>query len=916
MGLISSLNNAISGLNVNQQNLNILSQNIANVNTPGYSTQVANQQASFINGNAQGVSIASITRKVNEFLTAQVRVQTTTASAADTVQSYYQRVINLLGQPGGTNSMDQNVNAFFTALQNMANVPSASAQTTVVNAAVTLASQISGLASSVQNLRLQADTEIGTGVNTVNTILKKLHSLNTSLERAAATNENQSGLMDERDAALQQLSQYMDISTLFNLDGSVTVNTTSGVTLVGTNLTQLTYQAAPSVQTFLDNGSMSALQVVTYDQDGKAIGKPATLVTSGVSGTNGTDSTVNSTITSGTFGALFEVRDKVLPNILSQLDELASTMRDEVNRLQNSGTSYPIPNSYTGERLVSGNQQSAYSGSIRIALLSSDGSAIASPYADEPYGMQPFTLDLSTLDTGNGPGNVSTDGLINAINQYFGQPQAKLKIGDINNVQLALSSDSVPASGNQMAFDFSLNNISSNSAQFFVTGATVLDSNGAVVDANPTMDLPSVTLASTGTYQTTAGSNFVTLTTAANNTLKEGDVVYLAAPSPTGTIGGFSSDRLGGYFKVKNVSGNTFQIEVTGVEATTITNDTLNATGVTGLTTYATVDAGMTSRTGKNGLITADLSANTTSPYYTVQATVATIDANGNVVTSTVTYKVGAQLAGARNDLYGAESQTGQGTIVQPTSGGVQITASLVDANGSPVLKANGIYGNRQGYLKIAANDTTKSVAIDSLDSKQIGTPNSAGVLPGTNQGFSQYFGLNNFFKTNKLISSGDTLAGSAINFGVTKTISSNPTFISIGKLVQSNQSADSSAAKNYTYRMNSGDNSISQLFAGLATKSLSFDAAGGLPTIGTTLSQYSGLIIAQTSTNLTNANNLKNDSNTLLNGFSEQSQNISGVNLDQELANTVIFQNAYSASTRVITVVSTLFQDLLGVIR
>lgn len=908
MGLISSLNNAISGLNVNQQNLNILSQNIANANTPGYSTQVANQQAAFINGNPQGVSIASITRKVNEFLTAQVRVQTTTASAADTVQSYYQRVINLLGQPGGTNSVDQNVNALFTALQNMANVPSASAQTTVVNAALTLASQISGLASSVQNLRLQADSEIGNSVNTVNTILKKLHSLNTSLERAAATNENQAGLLDERDTALQQLAQYMDISTLFNIDGSVTVNTTSGATLVGTNLAQLTYQSAPSVQTFLENGSMSALQLITYDQDGKPIGKPATLVTSGVSGTNGSDSTVSSNITSGTFGALFEVRDKVLPNILAQLDELASTMRDEVNKLQNSGTSYPIPNSYTGERLVSGTQQSAYSGSIRIALLNSDGSAMASPYADEPYGLQPFTLDLSTLDTGNGPGNVSTDGLINAINQYFGQPQPKLKLGDLNNIQLALSSDSVPGAGDQLVFDFSLNNISNNSAQFFVTGATVLDSNGAVVDANPTLNMPSLALSD---YATTSGSNDVQITTTGTNTLADGDVIYL--PPPAAGVGGLTTGQLSGYFTVSNVSGNSFTITTTGAAAGTTANA---APGVSALTTYATADAGETMRTGSNGLITADLSSNNSSPYYTVQATVATVDANGNVVTSTVSYRVGAQAAGARNDLFGAESQTGQGTIVQPTSGAAMLTASLVDVNGNAVLKTNGLYGNRQGYLKIAANSSGSSVAIDTLDSKQLGTPNNSGIIAGTNQGFSQYFGLNNFFKTNKLTSTGDTLAGSAVNFAVTKTISSNPTFISIGKLVQSNQPADSNAAANYTYRVNSGDNSISQLFAGLSTKSLSFDAAGGLSNISTTLSQYSGLIIAQTSTNLTNANNLKNDSNTLLNGFTEQAQNISGVNLDQELANTVIFQNAYSASTRVITVVSTLFQDLLSVIR
>ncbi|MFN9113932.1 MAG: flagellar basal body rod C-terminal domain-containing protein, partial [Bacteroidota bacterium] len=50
-----------------------------------------------------------------------------------------------------------------------------------------------------------------------------------------------------------------------------------------------------------------------------------------------------------------------------------------------------------------------------------------------------------------------------------------------------------------------------------------------------------------------------------------------------------------------------------------------------------------------------------------------------------------------------------------------------------------------------------------------------------------------------------------------------------------------------------------------------------------------------------------------LMSGFSDRSDSISGVNLDEELANTVIYQNAYTASTRVITVVSELFDALLN---
>ena len=59
MGLIAALNTSVSGLNINQQNLDVLSQNIANANTPNYSNEVVNQQAEFIGGAGSGVDVAS-----------------------------------------------------------------------------------------------------------------------------------------------------------------------------------------------------------------------------------------------------------------------------------------------------------------------------------------------------------------------------------------------------------------------------------------------------------------------------------------------------------------------------------------------------------------------------------------------------------------------------------------------------------------------------------------------------------------------------------------------------------------------------------------------------------------------------------------------------------------------------------------
>ena len=73
-GLTLALNSALSGLNVNQQALAVLSQNIANANTAGYSRQIVNQQAVYIDGQGQGVSIGTPPAGIGKMRTEAIEV--------------------------------------------------------------------------------------------------------------------------------------------------------------------------------------------------------------------------------------------------------------------------------------------------------------------------------------------------------------------------------------------------------------------------------------------------------------------------------------------------------------------------------------------------------------------------------------------------------------------------------------------------------------------------------------------------------------------------------------------------------------------------------------------------------------------------------------------------------------------------
>ena len=437
---------------------------------------MVNQQAVFTAGFPQGVAVANIQRQINDYLTMEVRNQTSTNSANSTVKNYYNQIENLFGQPGTNGTLDQNVSAFFTAVQALANTPSVSGETAAVNAGRTISTQLSGLATSLENMRMQADGTISTNISIVNSDLRNLQNINTALTEATASKENTSGLLDKRDAALADIAQYIDINPTFDSVGAVTINTTNGVTLLTqSNLGQLSYQSVTSTQAFINNSKLSPVVVTLQDSSGNTIGTPADLVT------GGTSSSVTTSLVGGSIVGLLQARDQVIPNVLSQLDTLAGTLRDQVNAVNNAGTSYPPPNSYTGVRLVAGNEVSQYSGNVRIAVLGGNGTPVSSPYSDESNGLQPLTLNLGSLNYGNGNGVLSVDNIINAVNQYYGPPQNKAELGSLNNVQLQVASTNIPNIGNTLDFGFNLNNISSSNANFYVSGVTVLDSTGATL---------------------------------------------------------------------------------------------------------------------------------------------------------------------------------------------------------------------------------------------------------------------------------------------------------------------------------------------------------------------------------------------------------------------------------------------------
>lgn len=902
MSLLLTLNNALSGLNVSKQAMAVLSSNIANANTPGYSRKVQEQATRIVNGAGAGVQIDEIVRKVDEYLARAMQRQTGTFSKADAINEFTERVQLLLGKPGNADSVDSAITGFFNVMQTLADTPErGSLRLNAINAGVTLARKFSDLASELEQLRYQADFEIESATREVNTLLVQLEGINAAIATAANSGQGTAELLDKRDGLLQDLSEHLDISYYIGANGEVSVTSNTGVALLDGARYELDYSAQPSKDAFINDASMSPIRVYRIT-GGEQVGDPVELVTGGAS------DDVATGMVSGTIRGLLDMRDERIPRMLEQLDMLAATLRDQVNAVHNAGMPYPGAANFTGTRSVNATEYWEWQGRVRFALLGSDGRPVPSVYSGETSGFRPLKIDLGSLDTGGGAGKPTVQGIIDEINQHFHMPQNKASLGDINNIRLASDTTNLLSTSPSFTFDFDLENIAANAADFLVSSIQVLDSGG--VDITSTTDtLPSIALAAANTYVTTNGSTTVTVNTAAAHGLGNGDLIYL--PNPGMAINGIPASQINTYFTVSNVTSTSFTI--TTASAATATGGVAVA-AQTARPKYAQALAGEVTRTRSNGTITASFTGNPTSSYYVIRANVAVRKSDGTYATGQVQYRVLNEARNIYNKRYSAEAVTGQAQLTAPSSSAPLLKAILVDANGTELATSNNIYVNTEnGYLKIVAQNSGQYVAIDSLTSKQLGFPSSVPAVAGTNRSFAHFFELNNFFESNAPTSTGDTLRNSAYNLAVESRLRTNSNLISVGGLTQTLRPADPDLPPYYTYERNSGNNTAIQELAGLSLARVSFAAAGGLGETVTDFSGYAGEILGFLAAEARTAKVERDNAKVVLDGFVERANAASGVNLDEELANTIIYQNAYTASARLVTVTNELFETLIN---
>lgn len=170
--------------------------------------------------------------------------------------------------------------------------------------------------------------------------------------------------------------------------------------------------------------------------------------------------------------------------------------------------------------------------------------------------------------------------------------------------------------------------------------------------------------------------------------------------------------------------------------------------------------------------------------------------------------------------------------------------------------------------------------------------------------------GGDNFFITDSsnLIS---TLNIKVRDTGITGTIAVNSAIIADPSRLSRGTLSASGSLTVGNVGVTAGDKSIVQKIANKFNGDISFTATGGLPTAATTFSEFATEILALNATQARSSANLMESRQVLFDILSARVSTISGVNLDEEMAQLIILENAYAAAARVVSVTQKLF-DLL----
>jgi flagellar hook-associated protein 1 FlgK len=367
MTLNSMIGSATSGLLTAQTQLRVVSDNIANVNTPGYSRKIVDQESVSLSAMGGGVDVNRIERSVDQFLQQAGYTASAQSGAASTISDMLDRAQALFGDPTTSNGFFNKLDQVFSDLSAAAQDPASSvSRSQALNSLSNFFDQAGSISGQLQSLGHEADSRISDSVSQINALVSQISSLNTTISNDTAAKADPTGAQNAQSQLIDKLSSMVDISVYRRQDGGLDIRSGDGSLLVG--------RSGAATLSFSTGGATPG-QILVASAGGTA--HPMQPL-------------------SGTVAGLMKLRNAELPSVMAQLGEYVTQAANAINQAHNASSAVPPPAQLTGRNtgLDLPTAVSGFTGKTTIAIVDQTGTLQSRVDID---------FDAGTMSTDGGP---------------------------------------------------------------------------------------------------------------------------------------------------------------------------------------------------------------------------------------------------------------------------------------------------------------------------------------------------------------------------------------------------------------------------------------------------------------------------------------------------------------------------------
>jgi flagellar hook-associated protein 1 FlgK len=441
------LNIATTALSAQQYGMGVTAQNIANVNTEGYSRQnpvLVAKQPLLYGGLllGRGVDTEQVSRSVDQLIENKLMQEKSNMSSSSEMEKYMQVLEGFFNENSGT-SISTMVSEFWNGWYDISNNPSGvSERISLYEQSVFLSEQFNALGTDLIQLDTDLTGAVTSGIETINKITHEIAKVNGQIVSMEANNVA-NDLRDKRNTLVSELNEYLDVKAFEQSDGSLTIVAARGCTLVqgnsdyelemgGTNGDRVTWQ----------NSSGSYVDITNY-------------------------------LTNGKLGGWLDIRDEIIAKNQLDLDALAKEFIWSVNQQHSQGVGLEGFSSVTGKYAVTNPGSAITSSGLSYQDKVDDSSKTFNIWLFDTDG-DPYDADTGTTGLQGNPititvtSGMTTNELVTAIDNGTG---VQASLDSQNRLNISIDTLEIATLGSLAFSDDNSNVLAAFGINAFFTGS-------------------------------------------------------------------------------------------------------------------------------------------------------------------------------------------------------------------------------------------------------------------------------------------------------------------------------------------------------------------------------------------------------------------------------------------------------------